>query len=49
MFSVFSLAGVKEETGFEDDVLTQVYINNFMHMPERDIYMVQIYTHVSKI
>jgi len=37
---------VKEETGFEDDVLILVYQRNFTHLNPRHVYLVYKYVHM---
>jgi len=45
VLSIFSY-GVKQETGFEDDVLTDIYQKNFIHIPSKHISRVQIHSYV---
>jgi len=41
-----ALSSVKEETGFEEDVLIEVYHRNFLHIPPRYVYLVYKFIHL---
>lgn len=46
MFNLYSSSTIKEETGFEEDVLIEVYGRNFKHMNPKHVYLVYKYIHL---
>jgi len=46
MFSIYAKSSIKEETGFFEDILVEVYARNFNHLNPKYVYMVYKYIHM---